>query len=224
MAMKAFCLIVATSLIAPSLVGCASGRGPRQIDSGSYGRGSVRPESNWSRVGEIEPGKEVRVVARGRQPVFRYFVRVGPSDITLLNLTDPTLPDAAIRMLRDLASERPEGLAATQTKGAFAEGGVRVSREGVFIAERKAAELGEVLQVIARSDVVEISGPVVARGSVLGALLGGYVGLAVGVLPGLGGAPSAAAWSALIGSIAVGGMLGSHWSSHETDGLIYRAP
>ena len=51
---------------------------------------------------------------------------------------------------------------------------VRVGRDGVFVAGGKVADLGQVVQVIARDDVAEIRGPVVARGSVLGGVLGGW--------------------------------------------------
>ena len=45
-----------------------------------------------------------------------------------------------------------------------------------------------------------------------------------GVVPGLGGVSPGVAWLWLIGSVATGGYLGSHWSSHETEGLVYQAP
>ena len=86
------------------------------------------------------------------------------------------------------------------------------------------ADLGQIVETIARSDVTEIRGPVVARGSVLGAVLGGWLGFAVGVVPGLGGASTGAAWSLLIGSMTGGAFLGFHWSSRETEGVIYRVP
>jgi hypothetical protein len=65
---------------------------------------------------------------------------------------------------------------------------------------------------------------VVARGSLLGTVLGGWLGFAVGVVPALGGASEAVASLLLAGSVAGGGFLGFHWSSHGTDGVIYRAP
>jgi len=65
---------------------------------------------------------------------------------------------------------------------------------------------------------------VVARGSALGAAVGAFVGFAVGVVPGLGGASPEAAWLALIASAVTGGYLGFRWTSHQTEGLVYRAP
>jgi hypothetical protein len=163
------------------------------------------------------------VTVKGSQPGSRYVVMADDSGLTVLNLTDPTLPAASTRVLRDLASHHPEYFAAMQKGGTFGEDSVRVGRDGVFVADRKVADLGQVVETIARNDVTEISGPVVARGSVLGAVLGGYLGFAVGAVPGLGGAPEILAWALLIGSVAVGGFLGFRWSSHETEGVIYRA-
>ena len=82
----------------------------------------------------------------------------------------------------------------------------------------------DVVSVISREDVREMRGPVVARGSVAGTLLGGWLGFAAGVVPALGGAPAGAAWTALAGSVMGGASLGFRWSDHATDGLVYRAP
>ena len=164
------------------------------------------------------------MTVRGSQPGSRYFVLTDGSRVTVLNLTGPTLPRAATRVLRDMASQHPEHFAAFEQSGTFRQDDVSIGRDGVFVANRKVADLGQVVETIARNDVIEISGPVVARGSVLGAVIGGWLGFSAGVVPALGGAPTAVAWSALLGSAAGGGFLGSHWSSHQTEGVIYRAP
>lgn len=161
---------------------------------------------------------------RGSQPGSRSFVLTDQSGVTVLNLTGPTLPGAATRVLRDMAFHHPEYFAAMQQSETFGEDDVRVGRDGVFVGNRKVTDLGEVVETIARNDVVEIRGPVVARGSVLGAVLGGWLGFSAGAVPALGGAAAVLAWPVLIGAVAAGGFLGSHWSSHETQGVIYRAP
>ncbi len=220
--MKSAFPVVTIAVFVSSLVGCATTRGPRQVDAvAPPGSPSV---SNWSRVGELAPAANVVVTARGLQPGRRYFVLADEFAFTVLNLTDPTLPAGSARVLRDMASRHPEYFAAMQGGGVFGEGNVRVGRTGVFVADRKVADLGQIVETIARNDVTEILGPVVARGSVLGTLLGGWLGFAVGVVPGLGGASTAVAWPLLIGSVAGGAFLGSHWSSHETEGVIYRVP
>ena len=175
-------------------------------------------------MGELVPAAEVVVTVRGSQPGSRYFVVTDEFTLTVLNLTDPTLPAVSTRVLRDMASHHSESFAAIQASGSLVEGNVRVGRDGLFVADRKVAALGQVVETIARNDVTEIRGPVVARGSVLGAVLGGWLGFGVGVVPGLGGASRVLALPLLIGSVVGGGFLGFHWSSHQTEGIVYRAP
>jgi hypothetical protein len=215
-------LLLIASLIAMPVAGCASARGPRLAD-GVLPDG--RPEtSNWSRVGEVPAGSEVFVTIKDAQTSRRHVVLADNSSLIVLNLTGSTLPSAVTSALRRLAAERPSPFAALDKTGALAQGDVRIGRDGVFLADRKVAELAQVVQRVARSDVSEIQGPVVARGSVAGGLLGGWLGFAVGVVPALGGAPEGAAWLASIGSISAGAYLGWRWSNHDTDGVIYRAP
>ena len=111
------------------------------------------------------------------------------SGLIVLNLTDPTLQGTSTRVLRDMAANHPEYFAAVQRAGTFRQDNVRIGRDGLFVADRKIADLDRVVETIARNDVSEIRGPVVARGSVVGTVLGGWLGFAVGVVPGLGGAP-----------------------------------
>lgn len=218
---SALAIVLVTCLVTSSLAGCATTRGPRRIDEGHVGGPSP---SDWSRVRELAPAAEVVVTAKGSQPGSRYFVLADESGLTVLNLSDPALPGASTRVLRDMASQHPEYFAAMQKSGAFGQGNVRAGRDGVFVAGRKVADLGQVVETLARDDVSEITGPVVARGSVPGTVLGGWLGFCVGVVPGLGGAPAVLTWTLLIGSVALGGYLGFHWSGHETEGVIYRAP
>jgi hypothetical protein len=175
-------------------------------------------------VSELQAGTEVVLTARGSQPANRYFVVSDQSRVIVLNLTDPTLPGAATRVLRDMASRHPEYFSTMQQGGTFEQDNVRLGRDGLSVANRRIADIGQIVETIARNDVAEIRGPVVARGSVIGAVLGGWIGFSVGAAAALGGASGAAAWSALIGSVAVGSFLGSHWSSHAPEGVIYRAP
>lgn len=201
--------------------GCATTAGPRQIDPEWRGAAGI---SNWSRVSELAPAAELAVTVKRSQPRRRYFVAADATAVTLLNLTDTALPAASTRVLREMALRHPDYFAAMQRSGTFQQGDVQVGRDGVIVAGRKVAELGQVLEIIARGDVAEIEGPVIARGSVLGPLLGGWLGFAIGAVPALGGAAGSVAFPLLIGSVAVGGYLGFHWSSHQTQGLVYRAP
>src|SRR5262249_6493842 len=183
---------VAACLIASPFAGCATTRGPRQINEDLTYRGS--PALTWSRVGEIAPGAEIMVTTKNVESGRRYFVMADRSRLMVLNLTDPVLSAASTRVLRDMAAHRPEHFVALERAGAFAQDNVRIGRDGLFVADRKVADLAQVVETIIPGDVSEIWGPVVARGSVLGTVLGSWLGFAVGVVPGLGGASEEGAW------------------------------
>jgi hypothetical protein len=219
---SAISALVVASIIASPVAGCATAQGPRQIDDAVAYSGS--PVLTWSRVGEIAAGAEIMVTTKNGQSGRRYFVMADRARLMVLNLTNPTLTTTSIRVLREMAAQHPENFVALDRTGTLAQDNVRVGRNGLFVADRKVADLVQVVETIAPNDVSEIWGPVVARGSVLGTVLGGWLGFAVGVVPGLGGASDEVAWLVLIGSIAAGSYLGFRWSSHETDGIVYKAP
>jgi hypothetical protein len=154
----------------------------------------------------------------------RIFVSADASGVTVLNLEAPSLSPAARHALRDLATRHPEYFAFMQASRSAEQDHVRLSRDGLFVADRKVAEFAEVVEAFPRQAVREIRGPVVARGSVLGTLIGGWLGFSIGVVPGLGGAKAGVAWASLAGAVTLGGCLGNHWSSHTVDGVVYRAP
>jgi hypothetical protein len=218
--MKSGSRFLTLGLIVWMLVGCATHSGPRHVDLVP----ERAPEQKWSRVSELVPAAEIQLTIRRMSASTRYFLRADSSELLVLNLTNGQLPAHAIRVLRDMAAHHPDYFEHARVNGVYGEENIRVSRDGVFVADRKVAEFGQVVEVISQPEVKEITGPVIARGSVLGATFGAYVGFAIGVVPGLGGVSAAVAWPFLIGSVAVGGYLGFHWSSHETPGLIYRAP
>jgi hypothetical protein len=215
-------MVIGVCLIALLLSGCATGRGPRYIDTAT--RAGAVLQSNWSRVVQLAPAVEVVVTTRGSQPHNRHFVAADEFALIVLNLTHPALPPESRSVLRDMASRHPEYFAAVQKSGTFAQDDVRIGRDGLFVANSRIANLEEVVERVTRNDVSEIRGPVIARGSVLGAVLGGWLGFAVGAVPALGGTQEGIAWLLLTGSVSIGAYLGHYWSSHETEGLVYRAP
>src|SRR6266536_1169773 len=208
-------VVLIACLIAP-FAACAARGGPRQIDA-TFGNGT-EPASNWSRVGQLAPAVEISLTGKGASPGTRCFVMANESVLVALNLTAPTLPASLVRVLRDMAATRPDYIVAAQKAGAFRQENIQVGPDGVFVANRKVADLNQVVETVARNDVSEIWGPVVARGSVAGTLLGGWLGFALGAVPALGGAPEGVAWLLLMTSTASGGYFGFRWSSHETEG------
>jgi hypothetical protein len=207
-------------LVACLSTGCATAHGPRDIDDVPPGGPTVY---DWIRVRQLGPPAEITVTTGQAQASPRVFAAADDLRVVVLNLNSPALTLAAKRALRDLAVQHPEAFSTSNAAGSFEQNGVRVGREGVFVTGRKVAGFDEVVETIARDDVVEIDGPVVARGSVAGATLGGWLGFAVGVVPGLGGVDAGAAWPIAAGFTGLGAYLGHRWSSHTTDGIIYRA-
>jgi hypothetical protein len=161
---------------------------------------------------------------KGARPASRHLVAADASGVVVLNTAGLPLSASTVRILREMAADNPRYLVAARAAGSVVRDDVRVGRDGLFVNDRKVAELAQVVETHRREDVLEVRGPVVSRGSVLGTLLGGWVGFSVGVVPGLGGVSNGVAWLAVTASTAIGGYLGFRWSSHETEGLVYRAP
>jgi hypothetical protein len=189
----------------------------------------------WARVRTLEPGREITVTVRGSQAVERYFVSADDSGLTVLNLTDPALPAEAVRALREIASQHRECLEGAAKGGTFLLDNLRLASDGVFVADRKVADLQHVVATSARKEVAEIKirrkgrgvwghlGPL--GGYFVGAVSGGVVaGFACQAAIGRDRCDSGAFLTgALIGGIA-GGVYGFLAANRETEDVIYRAP
>ena len=191
--------------------------------------------ADWSRVRKLESGTEIMVTANSSQPGKRYVLSADDSGITVLNLAEATLPAATSKVLRDLASQNPAHFTDAQKGGTFRlDTNVRLMPDGVFVVEQKVADLGQIVERIARPQIVEIKGPV-AHGSVGGAIGGAAGGFLLGYplainlafnvrcQPSCGGVKAMIALSA-VGLPIAGGLLGYHAFSHKTEDVIYRAP
>ncbi len=106
------------------------------------------PGSNWLDVRKLQAGTEIVLMATDSRQGERYVVLADESQLTVVNLTDPAIPLRVKRVLQGLASNHPEVFESTQQTGSD----VRVGPDGVFIANRKVAELRQVVETIARTD------------------------------------------------------------------------
>ena len=133
----------------------------------------------WSRVRKLEPGTEITVTVRGSQAGKRTFVSADESGLTVLDLAHSTLPAAATRVLRDMASNHPGYLTGAET-AEFVDRDVRVGPDGVFVADQRVADLAQIVEKTARTDVVEVRSESARRHpAAWGALIGAAVGAAV---------------------------------------------
>jgi len=193
---------------------------------------SRRPvESNWSRVRRLASGRAIVVTVNGSPPGQRLVVAVGEAGLTLLNLTDPALPAAARDVLRDMAANHP-GFFPVADKQSFVNGTVRVAPDGVFVTDRKVADLGQIVEHIPRTDVAEIKAlsksPQHWRrwlGGIVGWEAGGLVGAGVAKAAGCEdtGCSGGVVYGGLGGAV-LGAVLGRRADRAATDGVIYRAP
>jgi hypothetical protein len=160
---------------------------------GAVRLGGEAADDDWRLVRKLEPGTEVIVAVQGSTPGQRYFVAADDRGLTLINVDDPSLPRAVTEVLRDVASDHPGYFQAAQRGETLVLGKtVRVARDGVFLADRRVADLGQVVERLARGDVVFIASAAVERnaagcafaGYFGGALIGGGPGMLAGGLAG----------------------------------------
>jgi hypothetical protein len=171
------------------------------------------------------------VTVKGSPPAQRHFVAGDEADLTVLNLTDPTLPAAARDVLRDMAANHPDYFAGAD-KRSFVNGTVRVDPDGVFVTDRKVADLGQVVEHIARTDVAEIKTPPKSPqhwrtwvGGIAGWEAGGLVGVGIAKAAGCTdtGCSGGVVYGGVVGAV-VGAVLGRRADRAAMDGVIYRAP
>ena len=114
-------------------------------------------DSAWSRVRRIAPGAEVTVTVRGSQGAKRYFVVANQSELTVLNLNHDQVPRAGADALRRTVASHPEIFIGTGPLGTFVDGAVRVTPDGVFRGDQKVADLTEIVERLARADVIDVA-------------------------------------------------------------------
>ena len=199
-------------------------------------RRSGSDDVEWSRVRKLAPGTELIVTVEGSQPGGRYVVRVGESDLTVLNVADSPLPAAVKALLRGVATNHPDYFSAVQQGGTVVlEKGVRLRLDGVFVGDLKVADLERVIENIARNDVVEIQirqkgrgmwghlGPL--GGYFVGGMSGGLVaGFACQAVAGRDRCDTGAFLTGMLGGGIAGGVYGFRAANRETEDVIYRAP
>jgi hypothetical protein len=200
-------------------------------------------DSDWSRVRKLKPGSPIVLVDRSspaqqsRVQDRRYLIQTDGSSITVLNLTHIVLPPQVRGALRDLVENRPTWfLAAEHGRGFLLQDGVRVGPAGIFFSGKKVADLGQVLDRIAREDVLSIaarrkrtrgSEAQMAQGAVGGFLITMVGAAGGGTGPNFCTEHPNGCWPAIgLGSIAGTGL--AYFSGNGRtlidDVVVYRAP
>jgi hypothetical protein len=190
-------------------------------------------DENWRRVSRLDAGEPILVTTRDVRSADRLFVSADGAGVTTLNLTDPSVPDEAARELRHVAEQHPEYLDGARAGRGFKWNNVRVLSDGVFVGDRKVAELQQVLETPSRSEVAEVARLRRGRGFWGHAgLLGGYFVGAMGAVVVMGFAcqaircenPDSAGMVALLTGGIAGGAYGAYAARRETEEVVYRKP
>jgi hypothetical protein len=112
------------------------------------------PTAVFKRAKRLDAGTRVTVtVSGGAAPFTRYFVLIDSVELVVLNVDAPGLPK---RQILNMAIDNPSWMAATH-RTIYKDGNVRVGADGVFVKDKKLAELKDVVERIPRERVGECS-------------------------------------------------------------------
>jgi hypothetical protein len=146
--------------------------------------------SPWSKVTALAPGTEITVESLDLHAAVRHLVLASDTNLVLLNVVDPRLTPSTKRALIAMASVNPTALAAVLAGRGAAFEDIRVTPDGLFVADVRIVDREAILEAIARSDVVQIStgaathaaepSDTVATRAVIGAVAGLALGAAIG--------------------------------------------
>jgi hypothetical protein len=109
-------------------------------------------ETMWKRVQPLEPGARVKITLEGAAPVERYFVQVNDTKLIVLNLSAPDLPK---RQLLNMAIDNPSWIAGT-SKTTYRDNSLRIGPDGLFVKDKKVAQLDQVVEWIPREKVTAV--------------------------------------------------------------------
>jgi hypothetical protein len=142
----------AAEVTLPEEVVAELGPGDAYIQLAYLSFAAEHPDEVWKRSRRFIPGTKVIVTLEGAPPIERHFVCVDDAELTVLNLSGANLPR---RQLLLMASDHPDWMSNTW-KTIYKDNSLRVGPQGVFQADRKLADLAEVVELIPRARVVSI--------------------------------------------------------------------
>ena len=100
----------------------------------------------------FDPGTRVLVTVSDAAPAERYFVQQTDDELVVLNLGDASLPK---RQLLNMAIDNPAWMAAS-SKTTYKDNNVRVGPDGVFVKDKKVADLSQVVEHIPNARLTAI--------------------------------------------------------------------
>jgi hypothetical protein len=219
-------LALVAGLSAPSLAG------QWELASLSAGRqAATAPPAgsagSWSRVQQLEAGKEVIIGVRGREPLKYVLLAADGDGLVVVKPIYGTLDGDVIEALTDVGAAWQEVLAGQP----ITKGDVEIKSGAVYVEGERLTGLADVVERIERAAVTEVRGlrttsgggpnvEAAKRRAQVGAIIGAGVGFGAGALAAnfecgetghCGGAKTfvGGAIGAVIGAALIGGLLGS---------------
>lgn len=192
------------------------------------------PHADWSRVRKLKPGREITVAIRDTGQNSRTLISADEAGITVLNLTDPVLPESAARVLRETALQHPEYFANAMRGDTFLLDGVRMTATGLYLGDRRIADLQQFIQRHATSEIAQIRvvnkgrgfwgrlGPI--GGYFIGGMAGGYAGGVICRGTGHRDCDTGPFLTGMLIGGVTGGIYGFSAARREVDDVIYQAP
>ncbi len=138
-------------------------------------------KSSWAPVRALRPGTQILLTTAGSLSGERYVLNADESGLTLLNLTDPAIPEEARVTLAAAARSHHEYFVPAQPALTHRlSEQVSLGPNGVFVGRRKILTLEDIVERVERERVVEIREMhpgAVSQGMAWGMLGGGAVGV-----------------------------------------------
>jgi hypothetical protein len=195
-------------------------------------RPTDQDSSNWHRVSRLSPATEILVEVRGTSVAVRHFVGADDAELVVLDLAGPRLTENVRRILLDIASTHRDVLLKPAPGVRFVQHNVTLASEGVFLGDRKLADVDDVVERLPRTSVVAIMTPPKRRGSLVGAAIGATGGFVLGYASAVrlaykqcGGSCSderALMGLSVVGLPIAGALLGYQANPRVTQEIIYR--
>jgi len=110
------------------------------------------PTAALKRAKKLDPGTRVTITVSGAPPVERYFVLIDTVELVVLKLDAPGLPK---RRLLNMAIDNAAWMAATY-RTVYKDNDIRVGPEGVFVKDKKVADLKDVVERIPCDKLVDV--------------------------------------------------------------------
>ena len=113
--------------------------------------------AQWSRVRSLQPGERIHVTLSAGPTFKRSFLAADNATITLLNDSNPALPEETGRDLRRLAATNPRALLIIAMGGTLRLDRLRIDPRGAFLDGNRIGEVSIIVEFHGQDEIEEIA-------------------------------------------------------------------